>query len=520
MQQHRRFRNGHVRIALALTALLALVVTDSPRLIAQAPGHRYAHQLGIAAVSSSAQNERGHAMIADDAGNVYVTGSFNGTIDFDPGAGVATLTATDTSDAFVAKYDATGGYVWAFRLGGAGSSPLPDQSSVGRGIDIDATGSIVVTGQFAGSGDFDPGPGVATRTTTTNPQTFVAKYTGNGGFLWAFLLAGGGESDVEFDPTGNVFVVGAFGGTVDFDPSSRTTTLKTISTSTYLAKYSPTGSFTWVRKLGASGKNADWRTYPWGVSCDASGDVVLCGVFNGTTSLGKGNVSSQGGEDLYVAKYSAAGGCIWAFALGGHNASDVAVDATGDVYLTGAFAGTVDFDPGSGVAGLTASGATDIYLAKYSSAGAYQWALGVGGGTSHGEVARSVAVDGQNDVLISGHFAGTADFDPGSGVSNVTATSPYSVPFVAKYSAAGAYDWAFGIDGTGGGSANAVTVSGTDVAITGEFHRTLDFDHADGSALLTSAGGSDIFVAGYGQSMLPRISRGFSVERPVIPSLE
>ena len=514
MQQQRRFRNRRAQRTVKLLALLTLLVLATPRLVAQAPGYFYAHQFGVGGGISDPIHDRGQAIVADGAGNVYVTGSFNGTIDFDPGVGVAALTSTDNPDAFVAKYDANGAYLWAFRLGATAAT---GDGSEGRGIDIDASGNIVVTGAFSGSGDFDPGPGVATRTTTSQ-QTFVAKYTDNGGFLWAFVLAAWGPSDVEFDPTGNVYVVGAFSGTVDFDPGSRTTTLKTISPSTFVAKYSPGGSFTWVRKLGASGKNADWRTYPNGVSCDATGNVILCGAFNGTTNLGQGNVSSQGGEDPYVAKYSASGSCLWAFSLGGHNSNDVAVDSTGDVYLTGAFSGTVDFDPGAGIAGQTAGGGVDIYLAKYSAAGVYQWASGIGGSGS--DIAHSVIVDAQDNVLIAGHFTGTVDFDPGTGVSNVSATAPNAVPYVARYTPVGALDWVFGIDGTNGGTASAVVSAGSGVAVTGYFSGTCDFDHSEGTASLTSAGGVDIFVAGYGQSMLPRVAKLERAQRSIPPTLD
>src|SRR5690606_7919599 len=141
--------------------------------------------------------------------------------DFAPGAGVAILTA-DTAFGkgayFLAKYDAQGGLVHVRQLG-AGV----------RAIARDANGDIFITGSFSGTRDFDPGAGTASLSGTgTGSNLYVAKYDANGAYIHAFAIGGGTAHDVNAvttDPSGNVYITGSFGGTVDFDPGAGTASL-------------------------------------------------------------------------------------------------------------------------------------------------------------------------------------------------------------------------------------------------------------------------------------------------------
>lgn len=111
----------------------------------------------------------------------------------------------------------------------------------------------------------------------------------------------------------------------------------------------------------------------------------------------------------------------WVRGIGGaldDLASDVATDAAGNVYVTGYFGWTADFDPGVGVANLTTADSSDIFVLKLDSAGSFVWARSMGG--TYEDVARSIFVDAAGNVYTTGHFAGTADFDPGAGVANLT----------------------------------------------------------------------------------------------------
>ncbi|MBK7669539.1 MAG: hypothetical protein IPJ32_20690 [Sphingobacteriaceae bacterium] len=133
----------------------------------------------------------------------------------------------------------------------------------------------------------------------------------------------------------------------------------------------------------------------------------------------------------------------WAKRMGAvttEKGEDIAVDATGNVYTTGYFQGTVDFDPGPGTANLINASGDDIYITKFNSAGNFVWAKQF---TSNGLYCggKAIAVDGLGNVYTTGFFMGTTDFDPGTGVSNLASTGQTDI-FISKLDASGNFVWA------------------------------------------------------------------------------
>jgi hypothetical protein len=503
MVQEHRFTRSRPRRVVALAIIVSLLATGSLSLVAQTSAYRFAHQFGDASSTSvSGGMDVGSAIVHDASGNTYVTGRFEGTIDFDPGAGIANLTALGKTDAFIAKYDANGGYIWAFRLGGT----LTASSSLDEGVAIAVDGSdnVVVTGNIAGSDDFDPGAGVATLTSASaSTELFVAKYTAAGAYVWAFLLRANSPDGVAIDANDNVLVTGKFTGTTDFDPGAGTASHNSLLGDPFVAKYSPAGAFAWVAKITPSSKYFGNAADVRGVASDPAGNVYIAGSFQGTVNIGKGNVKSAM-SDIYLTKFSPTGQCAWAHRIGGSSSefsTDVVADASG-VYITGTFSGTVDFNPANGSANRT--GSSDLFVAKYTLAGAYSWvfAIDCDGG-------RDLALGSDGDLYVSGAFTGAVDADPGTGTATLTnGTAAVGVSFLGRYTSAGTYVAAFGIDCTNGMSAYGVTVaSNDDIFVTGQFRGTADFDPSAATAAQTSSYGSDIFVAGYGITMLPKAVR-------------
>jgi hypothetical protein len=147
----------------------------------------------------------------DGSGNVVVGGRYSGTVDFNPGAAVTTLTTT--SGAYITKLNAQGGLVWARSLDSA------DGANV-NGLAVDAAGSIYATGEFSGTVDFDPGAGVTTKTSAGGYDAFVMKLNSAGSFVWADSFGNTGDDigwGVAVDPAGNVYIAGNYRGTVAFD---------------------------------------------------------------------------------------------------------------------------------------------------------------------------------------------------------------------------------------------------------------------------------------------------------------
>ena len=236
------------------------------------------------------------------------------------------------------------------------------------------------------------------------------------------------------------------------------------------------------------------------VALDGSGNVYTAGLFAGTADFDPGagafNLASAGFNDIFVSKLDNAGNFVWAKQMGGPSndqAFGVALDASGNVYTAGNFEATADFDPGASAFNLTSAGFKDIFVSRLDSAGNFVWAKQMGGpGVDR---VLGVALDGSGNVYTAGVFRGTADFDPGAGVFNLTSAGEQDI-FVSKLDSAGNFVWAKQMGGTGFDEARAVAVDGSgDVYTAGFFFGTADFDPGVGAFNLTSAGSADIFVS-------------------------
>jgi len=383
--------------------------------------------------------DRGMSVCTDALGNVYITGLFQGTVDMDPGAPIANLISGGNNDIFVAKYSPAGVYIWSFRIG----STLPDQ---GNSIHVDANGGILLTGFISGAADFDPSATVNTQTPVGLQDAFVAKYDGN--FLpanvaftkFAFKLGStnfDNGNSISSDASGNVYVSGFYSAEVDFDPAAPTTTLNTVGfDDIFLAKYDAAGAYQWAFNVGSTSPDV-----AYGISNDGSGNVYMTGFFRGladfdpsasTYTLG----STTGSEDIFVAKYNPAGALQWAFNIGG-TATDagnsIHANSFGDVYVTGTFQGSCDFDPAIGVTTLTAVGNEDVFVAKFNTNGNFGWAFSAG--SSNVDAAYSVKGDASGNVYVAGSFLGTVDLDPSPATATISAQA-LTDAFVAKYTCA------------------------------------------------------------------------------------
>lgn len=446
----------------------------------------------------------GHRILLDVSGNIFVIGYFSQTGDFDPGAGVANLTAAGSDDAFLAKYDVNGNYVFAKAIGGTS----PDKA---WGLFVDGSGNAVITGSFANTVDFDPGPGTSNLTAGAGAtNAYIAGYTNNGNYQFAGMLGGYGASsypdlgnDVALDGSGNVYITGSFTGTVDFDPGPGVVNLTSTAVNTadiFIAKYDANGNYLYAKQMGGiSADNA------YSLFVDAAGNVYITGTFSGTADFDPGagvvNLVSAGSLDIFFAKYDAAGNYVYAKSIGGTSidyAASLSVDGSNNVYITGYYQGTVDFNPGAGVANLVSAGSDDVFFAKYDVSGNYVYAKSIGGtGFDNGF---SIKADGSGNVYVTGSFSGTADFDPGAGVVNLVSAGGADI-FIAKYNASGNYVYAKGMGGTATDNGNNIKVDGSgNVYVTGYFTGTADFDPGAGVVNLISAGVNDIFAAKYDAS--------------------
>jgi hypothetical protein len=394
----------------------------------------FVHTLGSA---SGFFNDVADAAV-DPSGNVYVTGKLDGPVDLDPGAGIVSPSPLGVWDGFVAKYTASGALVWAHRFGSTGIDG-------GQKLALDPSGNVWVAGDFSLTTDFDPGPGTANLTATGNHGQFLWKLNPAGAHLWAgsidqSVVDGYGEEtiyDLAIDASGNVLAVGWFSGTADFNPGagvSSATSVTSGTTSTYDAfvlKLDNNGNFQWAKTFGGS-------------------------VTNGL----------------------------------GDSAVAVATDAAGNAYISGEFAGTVDLDPGPAVASFTSHGPIfyDNFLSKFDSAGNLVWAKTRAQG---GAVA--IAVDAAGGLFTVGQFEGTADFDPGPGVANRTASLGQPDIYLLKLDTSGAFQWVSQFGGSGPYPEYAADFALDDsgeIYVTGQFSTNADFDPGPGVTTLNPPGGA------------------------------
>lgn len=431
---------------------------------------------------------QGSSIAYDAAGNVYVTGAFYDTVDFDPNVGVFNLISNGTSDIYVLKLDALGNFIWAKSVGGASQ----DQAN---SLYVDEGGDVYITGFFSNSVDFDPGVGMYNLVSNGLKEVFVLKLNSLGDFVWAKQF-GGVENDegndITVDENRFVYVTGIFSDTADFDPGASVSNL--ISNGGFdgfVLKLLPSGDLNWVKSVG--GTNNDDRSLA--LDLDSNNNIYITGYYREVVDFdpGVGTVSltSNGMRDCYILKLDALGDFIWVKTIGGgaqDYGKDIIIDdATGNVFVTGEFQFTVDFDPGAGTANLVSNGILDAYVLKLNTNGDYVWAKNYGGNSLENSI--SISLDPDGNIYTTGNFYGTADFDPGVGVSNLIASGSSADIFVLKLNNIGDYVWAGKIGETGDDLGYSIAVDDAcNIYTTGYFFDTADFDPGIGTSLLNNNG--------------------------------
>jgi len=342
------------------------------------------------------------SIAVDASGNVYTTGYFNGTIDFDPGVSTFNLTSTGVGDnIFISKLDSSGNLVWAKQLG----------DTHVNSIAVDASGNVYTTGYFDGTIDFDPETSTFDLTSIGINDNFVCKLDANGDFIWAKQMGGTSNScqgnSIAVDISGNIYTTGSFfGGTVDFDPGVTDYYLSAGgSAGIFISKLDANGNFVWAKHFESTSSYGSANS----IAVDVFGNVYTTGYFRSAFNFDPGVTDyylSAGGPNLYqnifISKLDENGNFVWAKQLGDTSncqGSSIVIDILGNVYTTGYFYGTADFDPGVGIFNMTSVGLTDIFVSKIDENGNFIWAKQLGG-TGY-DFGRSLSIDSSYFVYIA-----------------------------------------------------------------------------------------------------------------------
>lgn len=320
----------------------------------------------------------------DDSNNIYLTGTFFGTADYDPGPGFDTLTYTTagpcsfqtpcTPDIFIAKYDTSGNHIWA-RQAGSINNDNP------KNIVCDAHGNIYLSGIFVFNITFGIGSANAdTLTSIGTNDAFVAKYLPNGDFAWAKQLGGTASmniNDLQFDHQGNFVITGGFQGDTDFDWGPDTTSLfSTIGTNNiYFAKYDSSANFVFAKNM--EHLNAPGQDYGNAVAFDIANNIYLTGTFYGqncdfdpsSDTLYLSSANSNNNE-LFFGKYAPNGSLVWVDRVGDTGSDEgisLVTDNQSSVFLgSNTSSGGIDYDFNSTVSAYSSFGGADAVITKYT----------------------------------------------------------------------------------------------------------------------------------------------------------
>ncbi len=339
----------------------------------------------------------------------------------------------------------------------------------------DSAGNLYIAGAFSGTIKL----GGTTLTSSAKRDMYVAKLDSNGNVLWA--VSGGGTEDdgaanVAVDASGNVYVTGVLWATATF---GSTTLTSGGSVDIMVAKLDKDGKWLWAKKAGGT----KWVS-PAGLALDKTGNLYVGGVVVGTAKFGSITINSAGSGDPIVAKMTPAGTFAWvAQAKGSGNAGTkaVAVNSTGDIYFTGASLSSQKF----GSYTVSGGSQTNIWLAKLNSSGVYQWAIGETG--SGGHASYGLVLDAAGNAYVGGQFKGTAKF----GSKSVTNSGSKKDFLVAKASAAGVWQWASRVQVSDDCMTRDMAIDGSgNLYITGQYKGSI----TAGGATITSAGVNDVPV--------------------------
>jgi len=421
--------------------------------------------------------ERAYSIATTSDGNLIAVGEFEDTVMI----GMQSITSHGSTDIYVAKLDSTNGNVlWAKAIGGANAESA-------TAVAVDDMDNIYIAGTYAGSVDF--GSGNVLNGFGVNDALLV-KLTPTGDYVWAHGIGG---TDYDYGDA-----VAVSGGTVVL--SARYRSSMTVNSTTYsvqgqfdvfLAAFSTTdGAFKWAKSIGGTGIDIGF-----GVAVDADGNVISTGRFANSVDFGGGAVSSGTTSKGYIAKYNGTNGAyLFAKSVGGAasgvtQVNAMTVDGSKNLIVVGVFTGTIDFGNGSPIMATNANG--DIYVAKYSPAGALVWvkSFAASGGNP---TPTSVNTNSAGDVAFTGNFCGSITF--GGPILSSASMCPSNDVFAVRLAGAdGAHINSIRAGGQGDEYGQGVTQTADGrFFVSGRFQGFADF----AGQALTCAGNDDAFILG------------------------
>jgi hypothetical protein len=356
-----------------------------------------------------------YSVALDQSENVYVTGHFRGAVEFNPDGG-GIQTSLGIYDVFLSKFDSDGNWQWSKTWGG-------EDDDIGLSVVCDQSDNVYITGQFSKTVDFNPeGGGTETTYALYSNDVFLSKFDSSGNWQWVKTWGGPRQDNgnsITCDQSGNLYVTGFFRNTAEFNPDGGDPHTSLGNTEVFLSKFDSTGLWQWAKTWGGTSFDEGLS-----VACDQSGDIYVTGRFGNTVEFnpdGGGSETTNGAHDAYLSKFEPSGNWQWTKTWGSTGwdwaTSVVCNQSDGNVYVTGFFSDTVEFNPDGG-GSETSNGNYDAFFSKFDSAGLWQLSKTWGGLLR--EQPYSITLDQAGSIYITGYYEGTTDFNPDGGDLHTT----------------------------------------------------------------------------------------------------
>ena len=413
---------------------------------------------------SSTFNISMKATTTDENGNIYICGDFRGEVDFDPSDNVS-IDYTDMAQLYgalyVLKLNSKGELLWQKKI----TSNADKNMSA---ITVDNEGNVYTTGYFTKTVDFDPGEGVFNLTSANQKSSiFISKLNSNGEFVWAKKIGETGviqPKSIALDKLNNIYVGGIFTGTTDFDPGTNEFLLSASNSLGFILKLDKDGEF--VNAINVGGTS----TYALVTDLTVDDDLNIY-------------ITGYNSSQIFVSKYDSEGAETWSKLFVGRNNSNyshsIALDNEYNIYISGTFTNTVDFDPSSVFVRRTSNGAGDAFLCKLNNNGEYKW-VQTFGSSSTDKILNSHITS--NGVLVTGYTGGAVNFN----LANGSVVTLNAATFFNQYDFDGELVNVQGIEGVGHESSTINNKN--ELIITGYFNGNIDFNPGENENYSTETG--------------------------------
>lgn len=456
-------------ILLCLSSTFALAQTHALNAVYSLPGNGFFPDI---------------LMDVNSTGDVWLAGGLGADVDVQPGPDTTIVPYPYGADqSFLARYDTAGTVQWAGYLNNNNNAYI-------YGIAVDANDNLYVTGIIDQPTDFDLGPDTLLVTPAVSQfqnSGFLAKYNGNGEVQWAMSL----ElltfyAAIELSNQGQVVLASRFTNTIDLDPGPAVQTATATGLSNMaVVTFDTAGSFVSAFHFG----DGDGGVYLPNLAISPAGDVILASDFALTIDFDPGADSTQltalNGSDSWIASYSTSGTLNWVRPFPSTHDSGVrglSIDASGNIFVSGYYSDTLQFDAGLPVATSAYHSDENHYLAKLNPSGVPEWGFGIGS-LYNGALESRVVADAAGNVVLAGYDINPIDLDPGPAqyvvIDGATSSSSNPQLFFAYYSGSGAFLSGCAFDDPNNEYDRLTTIkadAGSNIYLCGHAYEAIDWD--------------------------------------------